>query len=136
MNIKDYVSFKTLGYGLLAYAGVSYVMAQTGAIQGIDVAWFNKLFMWIAAAVASFFLDGKKITIYNVIAKVISYFTGKTNNTPVVTNDVFDSLDVVTEAFTKLGDKEGVALCKTVNGRLFDATYNVKTEVVADVQIQ
>lgn len=124
--MTKYLNFKTIGYIILAYVGLTYIGGQTGIIKGVDPAWYNQLFMKLVAGIAMFFLDGKKVTLYNIVMKIYSLFTGNKTDAPIITDDIADALAKVADALNKAGDKDGVALCKTLNGRLFDAMYAKK----------
>lgn len=130
--MKKYLNLKTASYVLLGYVALTYFSAQVGVIKGVDTAWYSQLFMKIIAGITLFVADSNKGAIYQVFSKVVTYFTGNKPAAPSVSDDVFDALDTVAETFSKMGDKEGVALCKTINSRLFDAAYAKKEEVAND----
>lgn len=122
------LNFKTVGYVILAYAGISLALANTGVIQGVDGTWYNKLVMTILTGVASIYLNGQGFTLQGVFAKILSYFKAA----PVVEKvdtSILDDINDIAEALKLAGDDVGVGLCKQLNVHVFDSIYSTKIKV-------
>ena len=130
MKITSVLNFKVVGYLILAYAGISYLMANTGAIQGVGAPWYNQLILTILAGISSIFLDGQKVTFKNVFNWILTKLKVlKPSEDNVIDNDILDDISEIAEKLNKIGDAEGVALCKQLNSHVFDAIFNAKPVV-------
>jgi len=124
------LNFKTVGYLILAYAGVSFALANTGVIQGVDGTWYNKLIMTILTGVASIYLNGQGFTLQGVLAKILAYFkVGPIVET--IDTSILDDINDIAEALKLAGDDVGVGLCKQLNVHVFDSIYSTKIKVEA-----
>ena len=123
--ILKWVNFKTIGYAIIAYGVLSFIGAKAGVVGVSGTEWYNNLILTILTGLGSLFLDGQKITLKAVLLKIASWFKFAK---PSVTVDrkIIDDVNDIAEVLQKLGDSEGVNLCKELNNHIFDVLYSSK----------
>lgn len=140
-NLLRKLTSKNVGIGLIAYAIISFVLANAGLLTNLQANWQTQL-MLIAAAggvlvywsknpeKAWFKLPGDGMPAAPVVVKTTAV---KSSYQVGISDDEFKDLaavDHLTDRFVQVNDQEGVKLCKEVQNKLFDIHHKTEAPTV------
>ena len=141
-NLLRKLTSKNVGTGLIAYAVISFVLANVGILTNLQANWQTQLMLVAAAGgvliywsknpdKAWFKLPGDGMPPAPPVVKTTAV---KSSYQVGISDDEFKDLaavDHLTDRFVQVNDPEGIKLCKDVQNKLFDIHH--KTEATAVV---